>query len=87
MKCPKCVELGLKSTLTVGPSMSTAAYSQPFYDEEGRYHKHSSNTTIKKYKCSNGHKFKIKSKPACPQYPKHCNHEGFETYIIEENLL
>ena len=65
MKCPQCVELGLKSTISVGVSMTTCMYFSPFYDEEGRYHNHDKNTTTTQMKCSNGHEWAESTQPKC----------------------
>lgn len=59
MKCPTCVEQGLRSTVTEGPSLTTAMAYQPFYDEEGRYHVHDMNRQTTEYECSNGHAWSV----------------------------
>ena len=67
MKCPKCVEQNLKSTLSAnGPSMSTLVYYTPYYDEDGVYHKHDANHITSQYVCSNGHKLVITGGNRCP---------------------
>jgi len=56
MICPYCQEAGEKSC--VYPSaygFSTAMYCQPYYDEEGKYHNHDSNSHSTPYTCSKGH--------------------------------
>lgn len=65
MKCQKCVEQGLESKVYVGTTMTTLAYSAPFYDENGRYHYHNPNTTTTEYRCSNGHSFTETMTPVC----------------------
>ena len=65
MICPKCKEQGRKSTIRVGVSMSTAMYCTPFYDEEGKYHHHDSNTTETSYTCSNGHEWTERTSGSC----------------------
>jgi hypothetical protein len=39
---------------------------RPFYDEDGRYHRHDPNRRRAHYSCSHGHHFVIKSRPSCP---------------------
>ena len=55
MKCPECIKEGKTSTVYVGAMRKTLMYCQPFYDKEGKYHNHDSNTTFSDYTCSNGH--------------------------------
>jgi len=63
MICQQCKEQGLKSRVTVGSSSVTLLYCYPFYDEEGNYHYHDSNTTITVYECSHGHTWREESSP------------------------
>ena len=58
MICPKCVELGFKSCVTVGNTFSTAMHCVPYYDEEGKFHRHDTNNVSRTYTCSNGHAIK-----------------------------
>jgi len=53
--CPKCKEFGQKSTVSGGYGTSTAMYCQPYYDEDGKYHNHDSNSKSFQYSCSKGH--------------------------------
>ena len=55
MICQKCKEQGLKSKVYSGGGSTTLMYCPPFYDEDGHYHCHDSNTTTAEYSCSNGH--------------------------------
>ena len=66
MKCPVCFEKELKSNVYRGMSTSTLLYCAPYYDENGRYHSHDSNTHTTHYKCSNGHAWVESSKGICP---------------------
>lgn len=66
MKCERCVEFGLKSTIRIGPSSTTLMGSSPFYDEDGHYHDHDPNTTRTEYVCSQGHTTVKESKIKCP---------------------
>jgi len=59
MKCPKCVEKGLKSCVYVGTTHTTLMYASPYYDEEGNYHYNDPNTRYTEYSCSNGHKWVV----------------------------
>ncbi len=65
MKCPTCVELGLRSRVTPGAGQRTLMYCPPFYDEDGVLHSHDANTTTTPYSCSNGHQWVETSKPSC----------------------
>lgn len=68
-RCPECVKEGRRSRVWVGNSRATAAYSPPFYDEEGRYHHHDPNSYTTEYECSNGHRWTetIRHKCWCEQ--------------------
>jgi len=63
LKCPKCVKLGLKSTVTIdhSPRMIPAINIIPhtYYDEEGKYHDHTTPNSwdYMRYHCSNKHNF------------------------------
>lgn len=65
MRCPKCVEAGLKSRVFVGAVEMTTMWCQPFYDEDGKYHHHDSGTRSQRYSCSNGHHWCEQSRPSC----------------------
>jgi len=66
MKCPVCEKENLKSRVYPGVSMRTLMYCTPYYDEDGNYHSHDSNTTTTNYSCSNGHQWSESSKGVCP---------------------
>ena len=58
MRCPVCVQEKLKSTLRIGNSISSLlSENNGFYDENGKYHRHSNNQITTEYFCSNEHKF------------------------------
>ena len=57
MKCPRCKEQGLKSTVQVGSSTSTAVYYPTYYDEDGKLCSSGTNKLTTHYHCSNGHNF------------------------------
>ena len=80
MKCPVCVKLGLKSTLTEGAGMSTMMYSAPYYDEDGNYHNHDPNTHTHTLACSNGHKMTVSHKSGCIP----CGTEPTERITVNE---
>jgi hypothetical protein len=65
MVCPTCADKGLKSCVTERGSESTLAYSEPFWDEEGRYHNHDPNTVTTHYECSNGHSWTVATRSKC----------------------
>jgi hypothetical protein len=65
--CPRCQKDGLKSKVFAGGSMSTAmAGGEIFWDEEGVYHFHETNTIISTYQCSLGHRWLERRTPRCP---------------------
>ena len=66
MKCPKCEEEGKRSRVYDKGGTSTLMYCTPYYDEEGVYHNHDSNTITHYYECSEGHKFRTKGTGTCP---------------------
>jgi hypothetical protein len=56
MKCQKCVEAGLRSRVDApGYGVVTAMACPRFYDEDGAYHDHDSNSRSELWRCSNGH--------------------------------
>jgi hypothetical protein len=66
MFCPQCQEEGKKSRVLPGPtSVRTLLYSQPYYDEDGKYHDHDRNTTTRGYSCSNGHSWSETKTGSC----------------------
>lgn len=65
MKCPECVQAGLRSRVYIGPSSTTCMGTSAFYDENGVLHIHDPNTTATSYRCSNGHGWFEKSRRSC----------------------
>jgi len=57
MKCPHCIKEGLKSTVQVGMSTTTAVYYPQYYDEDGKLQSTGQNKTTTHYHCSNDHNF------------------------------
>lgn len=58
MKCPTCVQTGLKSSVQEEDSgVMTAMYCPSFFDEDGEEHWHNSNTMTMTYRCTQGHTF------------------------------
>jgi len=58
MKCPQCLKEGKKSTISIGPRMTTLVCCHPYYDEDGNLiYPDDPNTTRTSYICSNGHKW------------------------------
>ena len=55
MKCPICVESGLKSEVYPTGETVTLMSFQPWYDEDGDYHSHDGNRRRSNYSCSKGH--------------------------------
>lgn len=66
MKCPECVEAGLRSTVRDQGGMVTLVGYHPYYDEDGLYHSHDPNTRTTIFVCSNKHSWIVKSKSPCP---------------------
>ena len=66
MKCPVCSEKNMKSSIYVGMSTSTLMYCTPYYDEDGNYHSHDSNTHSTSYSCTKGHQWSESSTGTCP---------------------
>lgn len=66
MKCPVCVEQGLRSTVTPGRCFQTLMAHQSYYDKDGNYHFHDPNEIRTSYSCSNGHKWKTIKHVRCP---------------------
>jgi len=63
--CPTCREEGKKSYVYSVGATTTLMYCQPYYDEDGQYHHHDSNTTTYSYRCSNGHEWREKTSGSC----------------------
>jgi hypothetical protein len=57
MKCPRCVEEGKRSKVSVYLSTVTAMMPHTFYDEDGRHHVHDNNMRLTPCRCSNGHEW------------------------------
>jgi len=66
MICPQCAQEGERSKVWAGASMGTAIYCQPYYDEDGVYHRHDPNTTTISYHCSRGHTWTKRTGKGCP---------------------
>ena len=65
MKCPQCTKEGKKSQVYPGMCTTTLLFCPPYYDEDGKYHNHDSNTTTTQYKCSNGHEWVENTRGSC----------------------
>lgn len=85
MKCPACIEKELKSRVYVGMSTSTLMYCTPYYDEDGEYHSHDSNTHATNYSCSNGHDWIESSTGICPSCDFGKNSKQIRVLNPEEN--
>lgn len=57
MFCKQCQKEGKTSRVFMSAGCITAMYCAPFFDEQGKYHHHDSNTSTQEYTCSNGHKW------------------------------
>lgn len=72
VKCPVCVEEETKSIVYENGGKCSTKTSVCFYDEEGEYHSHDPGIVTQNFRCSNGHKFSIKSAIPCPNI--HCDY-------------
>ena len=56
-KCPECVKLGQKSSISIGLQATTLMGWSEGYDEDGNYYRHDPNITSIEYQCSKGHRW------------------------------
>jgi len=83
MKCPVCIEKGLKSTVSIGISMSTCMGFSQYYDEEGNLHVHDPNRMTTSYNCSKGHRWSNSRIGSC----SNCDYgSGSESISIQNNV-
>ena len=83
MKCPKCVELALKSILyTSGGCITTGMCPESYYDEDGKRHWHDPNGSTSTYECSNGHQVSVTTHDPCGScdYNKDC----YQVIVVRE---
>lgn len=66
MRCPECVEQGLRSRVYGGNDGVTLLGFNPYYDEDGNYHSHDPNKYSTSYHCSNGHRWQVSRVSLCP---------------------
>lgn len=66
MICPECKAEGQKSTVTSEGMMTTLIHVSPFWDEDGEYHYHDTNTVSEGFRCSKGHYWREVRKNQCP---------------------
>ena len=66
MRCPECETSGTKSKVFPQGGTVTLLGFEPFYDEDGNYHRHDPNTITSGYRCSEGHSWTSRRKAACP---------------------
>ena len=83
MICPKCKELGQKSTITIGNGYSTLANCNAYFDEDGNYHFHDTNNHVSSYYCSKGHAITVRAASKCAScdwgYPEEVKVEDVST--------
>lgn len=84
MKCPVCIEKGLKSSVYPGGGSCTAMYCAPYYDKDGKYHNHDMNTSTFGYSCSRGHRWSVSSNGSCPSCDFGHNSERISIISDEE---
>ena len=70
MKCPFCERNGEASKLRALGGSRTLLSTQPYYDEEGKYHAGDSNTYRFGFSCSKGHTFELIRKEGVPDEVK-----------------
>lgn len=83
MICPKCKELGQKSTVTGGMGTCTAMWFEPWYDEDGKYHNHDSNRRSYNYNCSKGHQIFVSPSNKCSS----CDWGYEETVVVKDGPI
>ena len=66
MKCLECVKEGKKSCVRINPFSTQFGHFPPFWDEEGVYHVHDTNTTTQYYRCDRGHSWSENVPNKCP---------------------
>jgi hypothetical protein len=82
MICAKCKEMGLKSQVNSGSTLTTLMGTFPFYDEDGVYHDHDFNTISTDYRCTNNHNFTKSYRKSCPSPDCEWNNDLKERYIV-----
>lgn len=80
MICPKCKELEQKSQIHGGNGFSTAMYCPSYYDEDGKYHNHDSNSRSYEYRCSMGHQIFVSPSNRCSS----CDFGHDETITVKD---
>jgi len=55
MFCPECEELGLRSSIFTGITITTLMNISEYWDEDGNYHYDDPNQSTTEYSCSQGH--------------------------------
>lgn len=79
MKCPFCVEQGLRSKIYPrGGGFVTLMGTRSFYDEDGNGHDHDPNWRTSSYRCSNLHNWSRSSRGGC------CDDDPVEENIRRE---
>jgi hypothetical protein len=66
MKCPLCVEQGLRSTVRSLGATVTLLGHRPWWDEDGVYHSHDPNRHTMEFCCSKEHIWRSVSHLPCP---------------------
>jgi hypothetical protein len=80
--CPVCQKEGVTSKVFDLGARKTLMGWEPYYDEQGVYHRHDPNVIDNAYRCSNKHTFYRKF------YHKCCSEVcDYGSDIIEEGLL
>lgn len=57
MKCPECVATGQRSRVYPGARGAFYRGEAPFYDEDGVFHRHGTDTERRDFSCSIGHQW------------------------------
>jgi hypothetical protein len=68
MRCPVCIEAKTPSKVFPLPAIAKRAAPPPkavYYDESGRYHCHDTRPIVKRFECSNGHRFRSEELESC----------------------
>lgn len=65
MKCPECVDSGLRSIIRRLKASVSDGDLDKFYDEDGDLHRHDKSHLLELWKCSNGHQWETKQFSRC----------------------
>lgn len=76
MKCPTCETEGQLSRVDLSRGRTTLFSPETYYDEDGDYHNHDTNSTTYQWRCSRGHRGRATTRQACQSHHKGCGLAG-----------